>query len=1352
MRHMTDDAAGTRLALITYFYKRLRCFISIQTALVFTAFIVSWMIAGPLSEKTVSAQTLPAQSVKQNNSIRTDKKELSRVWNESEDKSGSTLIIGISRDYPPLSFVDNSGKPSGLFVDLWKAWAKTTGHNIQFKSGTWDESMEMLRNGEVDIHSGLSFSKERAHWIDHSIQIYETITRIYHKSALVQPEDISGYKITSVGILSETYQYEKFKKAYPYITVHTYKTNRELVSALMSNEVRAILAEEQLMDLIKDQMAIKDLIGNREERIFPSTIHAGVLKGNSYLLEVINKGFDAVSKKEMADIEKRWIKDSKKQFFKPEALSFELSQAEMIWLENHPVINMGVMKAWPPLNFLDENNVPMGIGVDYIHEINKKLGNRIVIHPAPFKENFEKVKNLQLDALMDITPKKERREFFNFTRPYLTIPHVFVGRQDGSYFNSEKDLLGLTLALEEGYYNVKFFNENYPEIRVRTYPSTAEALGAVSRGEADGYAGNRAVAMYLIEQELLFNLTMQGRMNKPPVKLNIGVRKDWPILAGIIDKALADITFKEKNKIHRQWISQFNRRRLNLTAEENAWLSEHPVIKTAGIENRAPVSFFSKTGQFSGIASSYLSAVWKILKIEEQPVKNVSVTESIDQIKKEKIDVIAALHHTEKTKSVMVFSKPYLSFPIVVAMQKQYSAIKGLDDLEGKWVGIIKNSKSGEQLIRDFPYFNFVRQNSMEDALMELATGKIDALVGNLALISYGMKTLALNNLKIAAATEYLCEIRFGIRKELEPLVPILNKALDSISAEQRSSFKDKWISINFEHGLDWKTVLKWLLPSAGILVIILVAIIVWNRRLGKEITNRKAAEIKIRAMSDASHDGMIMINSRDEIIFWNKAAEKMFGYLSEEALGRKMHSLFVQEEPRRAAEKGLENFAHHGQGPVLGNVIENVAVNRYGKVFPVEIAVSSFMLNKKWYAVGSVRDISTRKAADKNERIREKRLKAYFDSSLVGVTIAKPGKGWLEVNDIFLKMIGYTRRELENIRWKDLSHPDDFKTDHSKYDQMMKGIISSYSMDKRFICKDNSILYTNYTVSCLRDENNEVEMLLSSYIDITDQKKIQIERDKAFEIISSSIQYASNIQSSILPRTEELKTTFSSYFILWEPRDQVGGDIYFLKPWGLGKIFVLGDCTGHGVPGAFMTLIVNGALDEATLETPPGEVNILIQRTHQLIQQSLGQEKKRGRSNDGMEMGVCYIAPRNRKMVFAGARFSLFIVRDEEVCEIKGDKRGVGYRGISYNAVFTNHDISLDKKETYYMTTDGFIDQIGGEKRRSFGKKRFKKLLLELEDVSMDERSDLLLNALVEYQGGETRRDDIGIAGFTII
>jgi serine phosphatase RsbU (regulator of sigma subunit) len=255
---------------------------------------------------------------------------------------------------------------------------------------------------------------------------------------------------------------------------------------------------------------------------------------------------------------------------------------------------------------------------------------------------------------------------------------------------------------------------------------------------------------------------------------------------------------------------------------------------------------------------------------------------------------------------------------------------------------------------------------------------------------------------------------------------------------------------------------------------------------------------------------------------------------------------------------------------------------------------------------------------------------------------------------------------------------------------------------------------------------------------------------EEASEVIASSIRYASRIQRSILPEANLIDSTLSDYFILWEPRDVVSGDVYWLARWGDGVLIALGDCTGHGVPGAFMTLIANSAFERALLDVNPGAIGGLVSRINQLIQVALKQTARGGESDDGIDLGVCYISADHTRVTFAGARISLFIgAPGDDLVEINGDKRSIGYRRISFDQDYRETALPVVPGMRFYMASDGLIDQIGGERHRAFGLTRFLTLLDRHQDQPMADQKNLLVAALSEYQGQEIRRDDVSVLGF---
>jgi serine phosphatase RsbU (regulator of sigma subunit) len=268
---------------------------------------------------------------------------------------------------------------------------------------------------------------------------------------------------------------------------------------------------------------------------------------------------------------------------------------------------------------------------------------------------------------------------------------------------------------------------------------------------------------------------------------------------------------------------------------------------------------------------------------------------------------------------------------------------------------------------------------------------------------------------------------------------------------------------------------------------------------------------------------------------------------------------------------------------------------------------------------------------------------------------------------------------------------------------------------------------------------------------DIALRQQAQQELEAAHNIVHSSIQYASRIQRAVLPPDDYFKGLVPDHFVLWEPRDVVGGDIYWCRTWGDGCLVILGDCTGHGVPGAFMTMLSTGALDRAIRDVTPGNVNGLIQHMHRVLQNTLNQDSKHGNSDDGIEMGVCYLNSDKSKMTFAGARFDLYVFEDGAVNVIKGSKSGMGYRGIPFDQPFESRDIVINGNMTFYLASDGIVDQVGADTGWGVGRKRLIRWMVESGYLPLAEQKRHIFQQFLDYQGSAKRRDDVSIIGFRV-
>lgn len=265
-------------------------------------------------------------------------------------------------------------------------------------------------------------------------------------------------------------------------------------------------------------------------------------------------------------------------------------------------------------------------------------------------------------------------------------------------------------------------------------------------------------------------------------------------------------------------------------------------------------------------------------------------------------------------------------------------------------------------------------------------------------------------------------------------------------------------------------------------------------------------------------------------------------------------------------------------------------------------------------------------------------------------------------------------------------------------------------------------------------------------------------ERNKEIEIknknITDSIRYAKTIQRAILPNTEKFCQVFSNYFLIYLPKDIVSGDFYWLRhfPEEHKAFIAVGDCTGHGVPAAFMSLIGTATLNETVNQKKIYNPAEILRNLHESIRISLGQAD--GKNEDGIDLGLCLIEQdpedvEKRKVTFAGAKRSLFCVTKQqaELIEVKGDRKSVGGMQKEDKRLFTNQVLGFHSGDMLYLTSDGYTDQ-NGEERRKYGKLRFLQVLTDLSLLSLPEQHKELLQELKEHQGNAPQRDDITILG----
>jgi serine phosphatase RsbU (regulator of sigma subunit)/ligand-binding sensor domain-containing protein len=265
---------------------------------------------------------------------------------------------------------------------------------------------------------------------------------------------------------------------------------------------------------------------------------------------------------------------------------------------------------------------------------------------------------------------------------------------------------------------------------------------------------------------------------------------------------------------------------------------------------------------------------------------------------------------------------------------------------------------------------------------------------------------------------------------------------------------------------------------------------------------------------------------------------------------------------------------------------------------------------------------------------------------------------------------------------------------------------------------------------------------------------EIQAQKDELEEKnqnILDSIRYAKRIQEAVTPTDNQMRKYFPDHFVLWRPRDIVSGDFYWMMHKKNRTVLAAADCTGHGVPGAFMSIMGISFLNQiANLPEVQTAADALNHLRHNVIT-SLNKEGSETDTKDGMDISLCVYDFENMIMDFSGAYNPLYIVRDGAIDVVKADRMPVGVHD-RMDKSFTTNKFTMMKGDVYYILSDGYIDQFGGEKGKKFMTKRFKELILDIYQLPMEEQSKILEERLLEWRGEIEQVDDIIIIGVRVV
>ena len=426
-----------------------------------------------------------------------------------------------------------------------------------------------------------------------------------------------------------------------------------------------------------------------------------------------------------------------------------------------------------------------------------------------------------------------------------------------------------------------------------------------------------------------------------------------------------------------------------LTADEREWLARHREIRLAVDPARPPYQYMDNLDVFSGIASDYVRRVNEALGTHMQPMPDLSREEAIEKFLGGDLDVIPCIVVMEKWGQRLLYTIPYLTSSIVIVTREDAPFISNVRALAPERVAVLMGYAAQEYLEADYPESNWVLVKTTEEGLEKVSKGKLEALVGDLATITYATQKLGLKNLKVAATTPYKLQMAFGVRQEWPELVILLNRVLREIPEAEKNAILNRWVNVRFERTTDWRLVGGIVGSVLVIVAAILTVIVISNRKLAREALLRRAAEERTRLTLDSAGDGIIGVDSEGRATFVNNAAERMLGFGEGELIGKPIHALIhhsrADGSPYPAAECPMRAAFSDGEAH---RVDEEMLWRKDGTGFQAEYTANP--IRKDGRVIGAViafEDITKRKQME--EKLRQAQEAAESASKAKGDFLA---------------------------------------------------------------------------------------------------------------------------------------------------------------------------------------------------------------------------------------------------------------------------------------------------------------------------------------------------------------------------
>ena len=452
--------------------------------------------------------------------------------------------ISYDPNYAPFSY-NQDKKPEGLFIDIWKLWAKYNNYNIEFINGVlWDDAVNLVKNKEVDFFLG---SKKYEQWMYESEPFYEIKSSFF--KLLENNISIEAKEKLTIGIIGNVYE-KILLENFPNANIKIYENYIYSIEALRDNQIDFIYDDKIPIDFYTVKNNFFHLIKSVNNLILKNPVHA--ISHDKEIAKIFDEGFINIPLNELLELEKKWIINNNEYYYLNFKQQLNLTNEEIAFLKSH-TINTSVSNSWAPFTFKSNSGEAQGISSEYWELILKKLNTKNKnIFFDNFSDQLEGIKNKENDLIFSAGETPQRKEYALFSKEYIRFPISIVTKKDENFIENFSLIIGKKIVIGNNFTAHNILKNSYPNLEFILVDSVKEGLDLVSKNKAYAFIDIKPVLSYNIAKYEYKNLKISGNTGVD-FSLKFMIRDDYPILESILNKAISSISLNELNTIITKW-------------------------------------------------------------------------------------------------------------------------------------------------------------------------------------------------------------------------------------------------------------------------------------------------------------------------------------------------------------------------------------------------------------------------------------------------------------------------------------------------------------------------------------------------------------------------------------------------------------------------------------------------------------------------------------------------------------------------------------------------------------------------------------------------------------------------------